>query len=85
MKLFNFLQIKHAFKCDKPPNKYYEGISHVVSNYANGLPLAIQLLGSDLFGQSLPEWESYVEKMQQHPANMLLIKPSFDELQNEKS
>uniref|UniRef100_A0A2N9G7D4 TIR domain-containing protein n=1 Tax=Fagus sylvatica TaxID=28930 RepID=A0A2N9G7D4_FAGSY len=45
-----------AFKKDQPPTDYLE-LSKDVVHYVKGLPLAIEILGSNMFGRSISEWK----------------------------
>ncbi|KAG6620944.1 hypothetical protein I3842_Q050300 [Carya illinoinensis] len=51
----------HAFKKEEPLDGYVE-LSKQVIKYAQGLPLALTMLGSDLKGKSRPQWRSALEK-----------------------
>ncbi|XP_042962553.1 disease resistance protein Roq1-like [Carya illinoinensis] len=51
----------HAFKKEEPLDGYVE-LSKQVIKYAQGLPLALTVLGSDLKGKSRPQWKSALEK-----------------------
>jgi hypothetical protein len=54
-----------AFKNGHPPKDYMEISLHFV-NYAQGLPLAIEVLGPLLYGQSLQEWESAFSRLKEN-------------------
>ncbi|KAL7172269.1 hypothetical protein ACSBR2_031876 [Camellia fascicularis] len=57
----------HAFKEDLPIENYVE-LSKQVVDYAKGLPLALEILGSFLSRiRSIPEWESATEKLKKIP------------------
>lgn len=47
----------HAFR-NSYPNEGYLDLSTSVVSYCGGLPLALEVLGSFLFGRSIPEWTS---------------------------
>jgi hypothetical protein len=51
----------HAFKSEKPEDDFVELTKHVRS-YAGGLPLALVVLGSNLFRKSLHEWINALDK-----------------------
>ncbi|XP_050279016.1 disease resistance protein Roq1-like isoform X2 [Quercus robur] len=52
-----------AFK--KPyPEENYEDLSMDFVRYANGLPLALEVLGSSLFGRKLDAWRSAQDKLE---------------------
>ncbi|KAJ9671298.1 hypothetical protein PVL29_027333 [Vitis rotundifolia] len=57
---------QHAFK-QNIPEKDYVSVSNDVVHYANGLPLAIEILGSSLFSKSKDEWESTLQKLKKIP------------------
>jgi len=58
----------HAFKKDEPLEDYVE-LSKQVTKYAQGLPLALKVLGSNLKGQSIDEWKSALDKYRKIPNN----------------
>ncbi|KAL6316239.1 hypothetical protein AAG906_017786 [Vitis piasezkii] len=71
----------HAFK-QNILRKDYVDLSNDVVNYVNGLPLALEILGSFLFNKSKLEWESTLQKLKRKP-NMNVqnvLKISFDGL-----
>ena len=70
-----------AFKKVHPPKDYIE-VSKDIVYYANGLPLAIEILGSFLFGRSIDKWKSTLNKLKEFPNNEILkvLKISFDGL-----
>nr|WIL59965.1 nodulation protein [Melilotus officinalis] len=57
LELFNW----HAFRNSKI-DPCYRGISNRTVSYANGLPLALEVIGSHLFGKSLDVWKSALDK-----------------------
>ncbi|KAL4642307.1 hypothetical protein ACB092_02G006500 [Castanea dentata] len=80
--LFN----KHAFHTDEPKEKYSE-LAELIISYANGLPLALKVMGSDLCEKSICEWRSAFEmyKNIQHGKIQEILKISFLGLsENEK-
>ncbi|XP_030934471.1 disease resistance protein RRS1-like [Quercus lobata] len=70
-----------AFKKVHPPKDYIE-VSKDIVYYANGLPLAIEILGSFLFGRSIDKWKSTLNKLKEFPNNEILevLKISFNGL-----
>ncbi|XP_050253749.1 disease resistance protein RUN1-like [Quercus robur] len=70
-----------AFKKVHPPKDYIE-VSKDIVYYANGLPLAIEILGSFLFSRSIDKWKSILNKLKEFPNNEILkvLKISFDGL-----
>lgn len=60
-----------SFKDKHPPKDYIEISNHFL-NYANGLPLAINVLGSFLFGRSIEEWKVALNMLILHPKSDIL-------------
>jgi len=63
------------------------GISNRAVCYAEGLPLALTILGSDLCGRSIHQWESALDKYKRTPNRKVqdILRISFDGLEeNEK-
>ncbi|XP_031261121.1 TMV resistance protein N-like [Pistacia vera] len=77
LQLFNL----KAFKNYQPP-KEYEQLSKHVLKYASGLPLALEVLGSFLFGRTTDEWESALERLGRDSEKRILdiLQISFDGL-----
>ncbi|KAH1144695.1 hypothetical protein GLYMA_12G239800v4 [Glycine max] len=68
---------------DKPePAKNFESISHRAIGYAKGVPLALQVIGSNLKGRSIEEWEIELGKYRKVPNAKIqgVLKLSFDSL-----
>ncbi|XP_039688660.1 disease resistance protein RUN1-like [Medicago truncatula] len=74
-----------AFKSYKVPSSYEEILNRAVV-YASGLPLAIEVVGSNLFGKSISECESTLDKYQRIPNEDIqkILKVSFDALDEEQ-
>ena len=53
-----------AFEKKHVLDDYIELSNHFL-NYASGLPLALEVLGSFLFGKSIVEWKTELEKLQE--------------------
>ncbi len=51
----------NAFKTDKPTDNYVE-LSERAICYARGLPLTLIVLGSELYGRSIIQWKSALDK-----------------------
>ncbi|XP_042962671.1 disease resistance protein RUN1-like [Carya illinoinensis] len=51
----------HAFKSDKPDDAFVDVIK-LALKCANGLPLALQVIGSNLYGEDIDFWKSELEK-----------------------
>ncbi|XP_034674575.1 disease resistance protein RPV1-like [Vitis riparia] len=62
---------RYAFK-QHHPKEGYADLSHQVVRYADGLPLALKVLGSLLFGKRLPDWKSELRKLEKVP-NMEIV------------
>ncbi|XP_059652084.1 disease resistance protein RUN1-like [Cornus florida] len=74
----------HAFKQDRPIEGYMEHSKSVVK-YCGGIPLALQVLGSSLFGRSVNVWESALKKLEAIPDSEIIkkLRVSFDSLQDD--
>nr|KYP42913.1 TMV resistance protein N [Cajanus cajan] len=74
-----------AFKTEKVDPSYVEVLNHVVT-YAAGLPLALEVIGSNLFGKNIQEWKSAINQYERVPNNQILkiLKVSFDALEEEE-
>ena len=70
-----------AFECKHVLDDYLELSDHFLK-YAGGLPLALEVLGSFLFGKSIVEWKSALERLKEFPERAILqvLKISFDVL-----
>ena len=51
----------YAFQPNEPEEAYLQLTKQII-NYANGLPLALEIVGSDLHGKRLCQWRSVLEK-----------------------
>ena len=71
-----------AFNKDLPIKNYLEMSKHFV-NYAKGLPLAIDVLGSFLYNRRNEEWKSVLDRLKKFPEKdiMKILQISFDGLQ----
>ncbi|ESW24545.1 hypothetical protein PHAVU_004G139700 [Phaseolus vulgaris] len=79
------LLIWNAFKRENfDPS--YEDVLECVATYASGLPLALEVIGSNLVGKSVEEWESAIEHYKRIPDREILkiLKVSFDALGEEE-
>ncbi|XP_030948990.1 TMV resistance protein N-like, partial [Quercus lobata] len=70
-----------CFKEKHPPIEYMELSNHFI-NYAAGVPLAINVLGSFLFKRTTQEWRVALEKVKLHRTGEIynFLKISFDGL-----
>ncbi|KAI9086145.1 hypothetical protein K1719_031866 [Acacia pycnantha] len=73
----------HAFHTIKTPKGYQDMARHVIS-YAQGLPLALRVIGSNLAYKNLEEWGSILEKYDRIPGSSIheVLKISYDCLQD---
>ncbi|OMO88500.1 Disease resistance protein [Corchorus olitorius] len=80
IKLFSW----HAFRRPAPKDDYLQ-LSKSVLDHVQGLPLALEVLGSFLFKRSQLEWKSVVEKLRQIPHDQIQskLRISFDSLDDQ--
>ncbi|XP_075649613.1 TMV resistance protein N-like [Castanea sativa] len=78
---FHLFYLK-AFGDEHPIADYLE-LSKAFVHYANGLPLAIEILGSFLFDKSKDEWKSALDRVKEYPEREILnvLQISYDGLQ----
>ncbi|OMO54646.1 hypothetical protein COLO4_36369 [Corchorus olitorius] len=74
----------YAFRRPAPKDDYLQ-LSESVVDHVQGLPLALEVLGSCLFSRSLLEWKSVLEKLQQIPHDQIQkkLRISFDTLDDQ--
>ncbi|XP_057452669.1 disease resistance protein RUN1-like, partial [Lotus japonicus] len=74
---------RKAFKCDDTMRDYIDLTNEALS-YANGLPLAIKVLGSFLFGLDVSEWRGALVRLRENPKKdiMDMLRISFDALED---
>ena len=72
---------KCAFKKDEPEADYLQLTNQFIC-YTNGLPLALEIIGSDLRGRDICQWESELEKYKNIPNEKIqeILKVSFEGL-----
>ncbi|CAL1400717.1 unnamed protein product [Linum trigynum] len=72
---------QHAFK-KRSRMQEFMGLSRSVVNYARGLPLALQVLGSSLFNMDRGDWESKLKALEDFPPQDIvqILRQSFDVL-----
>ncbi|KAG2668410.1 hypothetical protein I3760_15G159400 [Carya illinoinensis] len=76
----------HAFKREIPDDGFGEFVEKIV-NYAGRLPLALIVLGSDLYGKSKRQWKSAMDEYRKIPHQDIqkILQTSYDRLSdNEK-
>ncbi|XP_057500342.1 disease resistance protein RPV1-like [Actinidia eriantha] len=71
----------HAFGQDQPIETYMEQ-SKSLAHYCGGLPLALEVLGSSLSGESLNVWKSQLAKLRTHLPEKIynVLKISYNSL-----
>ncbi|KAJ7975478.1 Disease resistance-like protein [Quillaja saponaria] len=77
----------NAFQRNEP-NAGYADVSSRVVQYAKGLPLALKVIGSDLIGKTVDEWEHALDKYERILKGdiMNVLRLSYDDLEdNEKN
>ncbi|KAI9114554.1 hypothetical protein K1719_014252 [Acacia pycnantha] len=76
---------RKAFKEDYPKEDYLE-LSKSVIEYAGGLPLALEVLGSYLLGRSRAEWRDVLDRLKQFPNDNIVqvLQISYDGLNEEE-
>lgn len=62
---------KYAFNKNEP-GLYYLQLTNRFIFYANGLPLALQIIGSDLRRRNIRQWESELEKYKNIPCKVVI-------------
>ncbi|KAB2596592.1 TMV resistance protein N-like [Pyrus ussuriensis x Pyrus communis] len=72
---------RYAFRTNQP-TKDYDDLSWRVIQYAQGLPLALKVLGAFLDNKIVQEWEAVLEKIRKIPQSGIhdVLKTSFDGL-----
>ncbi|CAK8532255.1 unnamed protein product [Lathyrus sativus] len=74
-----------SFKCNKTDSSY-DYILNRALKYASGLPLALEVVGSNLFRKPIAEWESTLDKYERIPHEDIQkkLKVSYDALDEEQ-
>ncbi|KAI9115468.1 hypothetical protein K1719_013787 [Acacia pycnantha] len=72
----------HAFKQSRVDASYMDVLNNVVL-YACGLPLALEVIGSNLFNREINDWNSALESYQSIPIKEIqqILKVSYDALE----
>ncbi|XP_030551778.1 disease resistance protein Roq1-like [Rhodamnia argentea] len=90
VKPLNHTESLELLSCHAFPKGAKMGISRDlvdgVLRYANGLPLALVVLGSFLHGRSKEQWKSALNKLAEHPNEMInnVLKISFEALDDQQ-
>ncbi|XP_039682531.1 disease resistance protein RPV1 isoform X1 [Medicago truncatula] len=74
-----------AFKNNKVPSIYEDVLNRAVS-YASGLPLVLEIVGSNLFGKTIEEWKGTLDGYEKIPNKKIhqILKVSYDALEEEQ-
>ena len=74
-----------AFKNNKVPSSYEDVLNRAVS-YASGIPLVLEIVGSNLFGKNLEEWKCTLDGYDRIPNKEIqkILKVSYDALEVEE-
>ncbi|XP_016755156.1 disease resistance protein RUN1-like isoform X1 [Gossypium hirsutum] len=82
LRLFNL----KAFDGDTMPKYDFIELSEHVVRYANGLPLALEVLGSFLCNRDIVQWRSTIERLKEDPNKEILntLRISFDGLEEKE-
>lgn len=74
-----------AFMSEKVDPRYKD-VLNKASTYASGLPLALEVIGSNLFGKNIEEWNSRLEQYKRIPKEEVQekLKVSYDDLEDEE-
>ncbi|RHN68483.1 putative winged helix-turn-helix DNA-binding domain, leucine-rich repeat domain, L [Medicago truncatula] len=74
----------HAFR-EPSPTKYFTELSRNVVAYCGGLPLALEILGSYLYGRTKREWTSVLSKLERIPNDQVQekLRISYDGLKDD--
>ncbi|KAK3424546.1 hypothetical protein EUGRSUZ_F01321, partial [Eucalyptus grandis] len=74
-----------AFRSNHPPAEFDELVEQVIG-YANGLPLALDVLGSFLACRSLMQWNSALARLKECPEDKIFdrLRLSYDGLQHKE-
>jgi hypothetical protein len=71
----------NAFKTNKFYPEFFDLLNRATT-YASGLPLALEVIGSNLYGKGVEEWESALNSYEKVPSRDIhtILKQSFDAL-----
>ncbi|XP_057446770.1 disease resistance protein Roq1-like isoform X2 [Lotus japonicus] len=75
----------NAFKSNEVDSSYKD-ILNLAVTYASGLPLALEVIGSNLFGKGIEMWKSTLDRYKRIPNKEIqkILKVSFDALEEEE-
>jgi len=66
------------------PTIDYRHLIEKIERHVQGNPLALKVLGSSLYGKSIEEWHSALNKLAQHPQIERALRISYDGLDSEQ-
>jgi len=74
-----------AFKMHYYDQRYEELLNHAVT-FASGIPLALEVIGSNLYGKSVEEWKTVIHQFEKCPNSPVqaILKASFDSLEEKE-
>ncbi|KEH26798.1 putative TIR domain, glycoside hydrolase, family 29, leucine-rich repeat domain, L [Medicago truncatula] len=74
-----------AFKNDNVPSGYEDILNRAVA-YASGLPLVLEVMGSNLFGKNIEEWKNTLDGYDRIPNKEIqkILRVSYDALEEEE-
>ncbi|XP_052292555.1 disease resistance protein RUN1-like isoform X4 [Citrus sinensis] len=77
---------RHAFKENLPNEVGYQELSEKIINYAQGVPLALEILGCFLYGKGKEVWENAINELKRilNMEIQKVLKISFDGLDDEQ-
>ncbi|ESR54919.1 hypothetical protein CICLE_v10023907mg, partial [Citrus x clementina] len=77
---------RHAFKENLPSEVGYQELSEKIINYAQGVPLALEILGCFLYGKGKEVWENAINELKRilNMEIQKVLKISFDGLDDEQ-
>ncbi|EEF39695.1 conserved hypothetical protein [Ricinus communis] len=79
------LFILHAFKGNPPAEALME-VARVAVEYGRGIPLALKVLGSNLYNKNIEEWKDHLKKLEGISDKKIrnVLKISFDDLDKDE-
>ncbi|KAL1345143.1 hypothetical protein HN51_018936 [Arachis hypogaea] len=80
LKLFNLNAFKQNYDIERDQD--HAELAMKLVTYANGIPLALKVLGSSLYGRSKEEWESQLSKLEKIPHVKIqnILRVSYNDL-----
>ncbi|KAH1193127.1 TMV resistance protein N [Glycine max] len=74
-----------AFKLEKV-DPFYKDVLNRAATYASGLPLALEVIGSNLYGRNIEQWISALDRYKRIPNKEIqeILKVSYDALEEDE-